>query len=134
MLESGELESASVDGISYLWPAAATYGEPLRRVRLLAPFDPVVWDRARFEHLWHWSYRFEAYTPAAKRVRGYYALPLLWYDKVIGWANARHTKGALDVQLGFAEKEPKGLEFRRQLAAEIGRLEDFLRPRIRLAR
>ena len=35
-------------------------------VRFLAPFDPVVWDRYRFEHLWGWAYRFEAYTPPAK--------------------------------------------------------------------
>jgi hypothetical protein len=46
-----------------------------------------VWDRRRFEHLWGWAYRFEAYTPAPKRVRGYYALPLLWRDRVIGWGN-----------------------------------------------
>ena len=49
-------------------------------VRLLAPFDPVVWDRRRFEVFWGWAYRFEAYTPAPKRVRGYYALPLMWGD------------------------------------------------------
>jgi hypothetical protein len=36
-------------------------------VRLLAPFDPVVWDRQRFEAFWGWAYRFEAYTPASKR-------------------------------------------------------------------
>jgi len=42
------------------------------RVWLLAPFDPVVWDRRRFK-LWGWAYRFEAYTPAPKRVRGNYA-------------------------------------------------------------
>ena len=46
-------------------------------VRLLAPFDPVVHDRARFELLWNWQYRFEAYTPVAKRKLGYYAMPLL---------------------------------------------------------
>ena len=56
-------------------------------VRLFAPFDPVVWDRRRFEMFWGWPYRFEAYTPAPKRVRGYYALPLLWRDEVIGWGN-----------------------------------------------
>lgn len=50
------------------------------RVRLLAPFDPLVWDRRRFELLWGWPYRFEAYTPPAKRKLGYYALPLLWRD------------------------------------------------------
>ena len=52
------------------------------RVRLLAPFDPVVWDRRRFELFWGWAYRFEAYTPVAKRKLGYYALPLLWRDRV----------------------------------------------------
>lgn len=54
------------------------------QVNFLAPFDPLVWDRRRFEHLWGWSYRFEAYTPPAKRVRGYYAMPLLWGERVIG--------------------------------------------------
>ena len=57
------------------------------KVRLLAPFDPVVHDRTRFELLWRWVYRFEAYTPVAKRKLGYYALPLLWRDRVIGWGN-----------------------------------------------
>jgi uncharacterized protein YcaQ len=65
--------------VDWYWPrneeprsAVAT-----ENVRLLAPFDPVVHDRARFEILWGWSYRFEAYTPVAKRKLGYYALPLL---------------------------------------------------------
>lgn len=55
-------------------------------MRLLTPFDPGVWDLRRFEILWGWTYRFEAYTPAPKRKLGYDALPLLWYDRVIGWA------------------------------------------------
>ena len=59
----------------------------LERVRFLAPFDPVVWDRRRFELFWGWAYRFEAYTPVRKRKLGYYALPLLWRDEVLGWAN-----------------------------------------------
>lgn len=131
MLASGELASATVDGVSYIWPGDSVASVAQRRsVRFLAPFDPVVWDRARFEHLWKWSYRFEAYTPRAKRVRGYYALPLLWGDDVIGWANASVTKRVLDVQLGFAGKEPKGREFRRELGAEIARLEMFLGPRL----
>lgn len=128
MLDSGKLESQDVEGISYVWPAGAGYDEPLRRVRFLAPFDPVVWDRARFEHLWKWSYRFEAYTPVAKRVRGYYALPMLWYDKIIGWANTSVAGGVLDVQLGYVGKEPAGREFRQELAAEIARMEGFLAP------
>jgi hypothetical protein len=51
-------------------------------------------ERRRFEHLWGWSYRFEAYTPAGRRVRGYYAMSLLWGDRVIGWANVSVASGA----------------------------------------
>ena len=66
-----------------------------QRVRFLAPFDPVVWDRRRFERFWGWEYRLEAYTPPAKRKFGYYALPLLWRDDVIGWVNAQARDGSL---------------------------------------
>ena len=56
---------ARVDGVEWYWPAdEAVSSEPAGDVvRLLAPFDPVVWDRRRFELLWGWAYRFEAYTP-----------------------------------------------------------------------
>ena len=83
------LTHAEVDGLDWFWPAGEdpARSAPPDTVRLLAPFDPVVWDRARFERLWGWVYRFEAYTPALKRKRGYYALPLLWRDRVIGWSN-----------------------------------------------
>ena len=66
--------------------AAARRGSP-EAVRLLAPFDPIVWERRRFEHLWGWDYRFEAYTRPEQRRFGYYAMPLLWGYDVIGWAN-----------------------------------------------
>ena len=89
LFRSGELEKAIVDKISYVWPPSRVVREePTRRVSFLAPFDPLVWDRLRFEHFWQWPYRFEAYTPPAKRLRGYYAMPVLWGDRVIGWANA----------------------------------------------
>jgi uncharacterized protein YcaQ len=93
-----------------------------RVVRFLAPFDPVVWDRRRFEHLWGWQYRFEAYTPIPKRVRGYYAMPLLWADAMVGWANARVVDGQLRVDTGFVTKRPRGREFTRALDEEIARL------------
>jgi uncharacterized protein YcaQ len=127
LLRSGELEKTIVDKISYVWPASQTaMEESARRVRFLAPFDPLVWDRRRFEHLWQWPYRFEAYTPPAKRVRGYYAMPLLWCDQVIGWANAGVTGKHLNVQLGFVGTPPKGDDFRTELDAEIASLEAFL--------
>ncbi|XXV38439.1 crosslink repair DNA glycosylase YcaQ family protein [Sorangium sp. So ce1504] len=58
--------------------AAPRRHAPDESVRLLAPFDPVVWDRRRFELLWGWAYRFEAYVPAPNRKLGYHALPLPW--------------------------------------------------------
>ncbi len=99
-----------------------------RRVRFLAPFDPVVWDRRRFEQLWGWAYRFEAYTPAARRRFGHYAMPLLWGEDVIGWVNRVGRRGGrLDVAAGFvAGRPPAEAAFRAAFGAEVARLERFL--------
>jgi uncharacterized protein YcaQ len=125
------LASATVDGQTYYWSAdenpASRRHAPDQVVRLLAPFDPLVWDRRRFEHLWGWAYRFEAYTPAPKRVRGYYALPLLWHEQVIGWGNVSVTDGQLQAELGYAAgKPPRDAAYRRALADELDRLRAFL--------
>lgn len=125
------LASAQVDGVTWYWPADET---PTSRrlangdmLRLLAPFDPVVWDRRRFELFWGWAYRFEAYTPAPKRVRGYYALPLLWREQVIGWGNLAVRGDRLDVDLGYvAGSPPKDARFEQALEEELARLHIFL--------
>lgn len=128
LLAVGVLREVAVDGVAYLAPADDVEAAPADDdVRLLAPFDPLVWDRKRFEHLWGWAYRFEAYTPAAKRVRGYYALPLLWRDAVIGWANVSAKNGALDVETGFVDRAPRARAFTQALDAEVERLRAFLR-------
>jgi uncharacterized protein YcaQ len=94
---------------------------------LLAPFDPIVWDRKRFELLWGWQYRFEAYTPAAKRKLGYYALPLLWGNHVIGWANLSTNNGELRADVGYvAARPPRDRRFARALEAELDRMRFFL--------
>jgi hypothetical protein len=129
MLKSGEVEAAEIDGERYLWLAGAAPESVPRRVRLLAPFDPIVWERRRFEHLWGFEYRLEAYTPPKKRRFGYYALPLAVGDKVIGWANVSMTEDGIDADLGFAGREPKGRDFRRGLDAELARMQAFLTPR-----
>ncbi|MBI3714651.1 MAG: YcaQ family DNA glycosylase [Betaproteobacteria bacterium] len=128
LLAKGELASLRVDGETWILPPALLAAEAAveDRVRLLAPFDPVVWDRRRFEHLWGWAYRFEAYTPPAKRKLGYYALPLLWRDQVIGWANATVADGRLDVQCGYVNKKPREAAFRVSLDAEIEQMRQFL--------
>jgi uncharacterized protein YcaQ len=172
LIQEGALQQRTVGGVSYVWPAPGVLSdigirsdigighdvsmeggtpsdEAPRRVRFLAPFDPLVWDRERFAFLWGWDYRFEAYTPAEKRVRGYYAMPLLWGDRVIGWANVSITRGVkgkatkggsakgdiakgdktsgkLNVELGFVEKAPRERAFRSEVDAEIARMEAFL--------
>ena len=93
---------------------------------MLTPFDPVVHDRARFELLWGWVYRFEAYTPAPKRKLGYYALPLLWRDRVIGWGNLAVKNGALESGLGYVGSPPRSRAFQRELTAELDRMRAFL--------
>jgi uncharacterized protein YcaQ len=90
-------------------------------VRFLAPFDPIVWDRRRFEHLFGWAYRFEAYTPREKRVRGYYALPILFRDRIVGWANVGET----DVDVGFVARPRGERAFERGLEEEIVRVRTF---------
>jgi uncharacterized protein len=97
------------------------------QVRLLAPFDPVVWDRRRFELLWDWVYKFEAYTPAPKRQYGYYALPVLWHDQVVGWANLSMREGELVSSVGYAGKSlARDKVFRGALDDELQRMAEFL--------
>jgi uncharacterized protein YcaQ len=131
LIEGDRVRHAIVDGVAYVWPAGENVQvEPHDDIRLLAPFDPIVWDRRRFELFWGWAYRFEAYTPPAKRRLGYYALPLLWRDAVIGWANAALVGGALEVETGFVGKRPRDAAFRRELDAEIQRMSAFLGARV----
>lgn len=125
------LPHAQVGGATWLWPADES--PPARAVampdvvRLLAPFDPFVWDRVRFELFHDWAYRFEAYVPAAKRVRGYYALPLAWRDRVIGWANLAVRDGRLVPEIGYVTgRPPREAGFAAALDDELGRLHIFL--------
>jgi len=125
------LPSAPVDGVTWYWPEgenpASRRHVPDEGLRLLAPFDPVVWDRRRFEIFWGWAYRFEAYTPPAKRVRGYYALPLLWRGQAIGWGNLAVRDGRLHAELGYvAGRAPAGAAFRRALDDELDAIGRFL--------
>ena len=125
------LARAKLNGTDWFWPAdedpASRRHRVPERVHLLAPFDPVAWDRRRFEHFWGWAYRFEAYTPAPKRQLGYYALPLLWRDQMIGWANASVQQGRLQLDCGYVKgRAPREAAFRQALDEERQRLADFL--------
>lgn len=125
------LAHGRVDGVEWYWPADErpdVIADALDdEVRLLAPFDPIVWDRVRFERLWGWAYRFEAYTPLARRKLGYYALPLLFGDAVVGWANVGVDGRALTAQFGYVSgRAPRSPDFRTQLEREVERMRTFV--------
>lgn len=125
------LQRARAEGVDWVWPederAESRRWKPDEQVRLLTPFDPVVWDRRRFQLFWGWAYRFEAYTPAPKRKLGYYALPLLWRDRVIGWGNLSVAEGALRSQLHYIDGHPpREAGFDDALEAELVRMQMFL--------
>jgi uncharacterized protein YcaQ len=126
------LRHARVGGVAWYWPTdeAVSSAPAADVVRLLAPFDPVVWDRHRFEMLWGWAYRFEAYTPTAKRKLGYYALPMLWRDRVIGWANISGSGNGMDAECRYVQsRRPRDRGFSAALDAELERMRVFLTAR-----
>jgi uncharacterized protein YcaQ len=68
--------------------------EPSSDAVLLAPLDPLVYDRRVTERLWNYAYTWEVYTPPAKRVRGYYALPVLAGDALVGHVDPKMDRAA----------------------------------------
>jgi uncharacterized protein len=121
---------AQVDGVLWFWPQGETPVAARHtvsdRVRFLSPFDPVVWDRRRFQLFWGWEYKFEGYLPAHKRRMGHYAMPVLWGEHVVGWANLKVVDGRLKHELGFAGPRPRGSAFRLALDEALQEMREFL--------
>ena len=121
---------AQVDGLLWFWPqdekpmaARHTVDD---RLRILAPFDPVVWDRRRFQLFWGWEYKLEAYVPAHKRRMGHYAMPMLWGEQILGWANLKVVDGRLQHELGFVGPRPRGSAFQLALDEALQQMQEFL--------
>ncbi|WP_225752772.1 DNA glycosylase AlkZ-like family protein [Actinotalea sp. Marseille-Q4924] len=92
-LHVGEVgEEAVVEGVRGTWrvdPAYLGSGPFEGRTALLSPFDRLVFDRKRMGDLFEFDYRLEMYKPAARRRWGYYALPVLHGDRLVGKVDAK---------------------------------------------
>jgi uncharacterized protein YcaQ len=99
------------------------------RVRFLSPFDPVIRDRRRTRRLFHFAYRFEAFVPEPQRQYGYYVLPMLERDRLIGRIELKYERRerALVVKGMWLEAGVKQTTMRdRRIAAELERYGAFV--------
>jgi uncharacterized protein YcaQ len=130
LVEAGELLPVTVagwDSPAYLWPAARRPRRMEARA-LLSPFDPVVWYRSRTLRLFGFHYRIGIYTPQEQRVHGYYVLPFLLGDSLVGRVDLKADRqaGVLRVQSAWAEHGVEHDEVAVQLAAALAELAGWL--------
>ena len=120
-MDVGEVgEPAVVDGVKGQWRVEPSLlGQPFRgRAALLSPFDRLIHDRKRTTELFEFDYQLEMYKPAAKRRWGYFALPILYSDRLVGKldATADRTAGVLRVDAVHQD-----VDFTKTMTADVDR-------------
>lgn len=130
LLEEGHLQACTVQGWKQPGYLAGTPRIPRRIAAsaLLSPFDSLVWERSRTERLFDFRYRLEIYTPAHKRVYGYYVLPFLYDARIAARLDLRaeRAQGRLAVHAVHEEQVGLGEEGYQALATELWRLAGWL--------